>query len=117
MLIAWEYDFTNWKEDFIEYLKTNGIKPSAAKNYTRQVEKILEDENITIQKLSIEIDQWIEEYKAGKYADINKARHYAASSALIKFKEFAPTLRKMHTTKEQDPMDVYTEIRRTDIIY
>ncbi len=77
MLIAWEYDFTNWKEDFIEYLKTNGIKPSAAKNYTRQVEKILEDENITIQKLSIEIDQWIEEYKAGKYADINKARQYA----------------------------------------
>ena len=117
MLIAWEYDFNNWKERFIEYLETNGIKPSTAKDYARRIEKILEEENIIIQKLYVEIDQWIMEYKTGKYAGINKTRHYAPSSALIKFKDFAPVLRKMPTTQEQETMDVYTEIRRTDIIY
>ena len=41
MLISWEYDFNNWKEKFIEYLETNGIKPSTAKDYARRVEKSL----------------------------------------------------------------------------
>lgn len=117
MLIAWEYDFNNWNERFIEYLETNGIKSSTAKDYARRVEKILEEENITIQKLYVEIDRWISEYKTGKYAGINKTRHYAPSSALIKFKDFVPVLRKMSAIQEQETMDIYTEIRRTDIIY
>lgn len=117
MLIAWEYDFNKWKERFIEYLEINGIKPSTAKDYGRRIEKILEEENITIQELFRDCDSWVEEYKTGKRVNVNKARHYAPSSALIKFKDFVPVLRKMSTTQEQETMDIYMEIRRTDIIY
>ena len=65
MLIAWEYDFNKWKERFIEYLEINGIKPSTAKDYGRRIEKILEEENITIQELFRDCDSWVEEYKKG----------------------------------------------------
>ena len=92
MLIAGIYDFTNWKEEFIEHLKNIGIKPNTAKDYASRIEKIIKEENITIQKLSIEIDEWIAEYKTGTYATINKQKHYAPSSALVKFKVFVPTL-------------------------
>ena len=92
MMVATTCDFTNWKDEFIKYVESTGNKPSVAKDYARRIEKILEEENITIQTLFCEIDQWINEYKTGKYVSINKARHYAPSSALIKFKAFIPTL-------------------------
>lgn len=56
MMIAGEYDFTNWKVKFIKYIESIGNKPSVTKNYARQIEMILEEENITIQALSYEID-------------------------------------------------------------
>ena len=62
-MIAGVYDFTNWKENFIEYIELNGNKPSVARDYAKRIEKILEEESITIQTLSSDIDQWIEEYK------------------------------------------------------
>lgn len=117
MIIAGIYDFTNWKEKFIKYIESNGNKPSVAKDYSKRIEKILEEENITIQTLSCEIDQWIEEYKTGKYVSINKARHYAPSSALIKFKAFVPTLCTPYISEKPDLMDVLTGKYRTDIIY
>ena len=88
MIIAKIYDYNNWKDDFIQYLIKNGNKLSTAEDYARRIERILKEENITIQELSKDIDQWIAEYKTGKYANINKARHYAPSSTLAKFKEF-----------------------------
>lgn len=116
MLIAGTYDFTNWKEDLIEYLKSNGYKPSVAKDYARRIETIIKDENITIQELSIEIDQWIAEYKTGKHASINKQKHYAPSSALIKFKDFFLITYISHVPKETD--DMYEQFTQsTDIIY
>lgn len=117
MMIAGIYDFTNWKENFIKYIESKGNKPSVAKDYEKRIEKILEEENITIQALSCEIDQWIEEYKTGKYASINKVKHYAPSSALIKFKSFLPTLYKPHIPEQTDVMDVLTGKHNTDIIY
>ena len=117
MMIAGVYDFTNWKENFIEYIELNGNKPSVARDYAKRIEKILEEESITIQTLSSDIDQWIEEYKKGKYVSINKARHYAPSSALIKFKAFIPTLCKPHIPEKTDLMDVLTGRHRTDILY
>ena len=116
MLIAGIYDLANWEEKFIEYLKNNGIKPSTAKDYARRINKIITDENITIQTLSVEIDQWIKEYKAGKYANINKAKHYAPSSALIKFKDFFPTIYKAYFPKKTDDwLEQFT--KSTDLIY
>lgn len=117
MMIAGIYDFTNWKEKFIKYIESNGNKPSVAKDYARQIEKILEEENITIQTVSCEIDQWIEEYKTGKYASINKARHYSPSSALIKLKAFVPTLYKPHIPEQPDFMDVFTGKYSTDTLF
>lgn len=117
MMIAGIYDFTNWKEKFIKYIESSGNKPSVAKDYTNRIEKILEEENITIQTLSCEIDQWIDEYKTGKYVSINRARHYAPSSALIKFKAFVPTLYKTHTQKQSDVMDILAGKHSTNIIY
>ena len=117
MLVVWEYDFNNWKEKFIEYLEADGKKPSVAKDYAGRIRKVLEEENITIQELHQEIDQWIIEYKTGKRTDINKERHYAPSSALIKFKEFAPALRTTPTKKQMNLMDMFSENNSTDIIY
>ena len=117
MIIAGTYDFTNWKEKFIEYIEDNGNKPSVARDYARRVEKLLEEENMTIQTLSREIDQWIREYKTGKYTGINKAKHYAPSSALIKFKAFVPTLYKPNIQKQPDLINVMSGKWRTDILY
>lgn len=117
MMIAKTYDFTNWKEKFIKYIESVGNKPSVANDYARRIEKILEEENITIQTLYHEIDQWIEEYKLGKRASINKARHYAPSSALLKFKTFAPTLCKPYIPEKTDLMEVLTGKIPTDLIY
>lgn len=117
MMIVREYDFTNWKEQFIKYIETNGNKPSVAKDYAMRIEKILEEENITIQALCCEIDRWIEEYKTGKRASINKAKHYAPSSALKKFKDFAPLLCKPVIPKAPDVMDVLMGNHRTDILF
>ena len=117
MLVAWEYDFNNWKEKFIEYLEADGKKTSVAKDYAGRIRKILEEENITIQELHQEIDQWIVEYKTGKRADVNKKRHYAPSSALVKFKAFAPALRKAPAHKPLNLMDMFSENNGTDIIY
>lgn len=117
MMIAGEYDFTNWKEKFIKYIESIGNKSSVAKDYAMRIEKILEKENITIETLSCEIDRWIDEYKTGKYASINKAKHYAPSSALKKFKTFVPTLYKPHTSKIPDMMDVLTGEYSTKILY
>ena len=116
MMIASITDFTNWKEKFIKYIESNGNKPSVARDYARRVEKILEENNITIQTLSCEIEQWIDEYKTGRYASINKAKHYAPSSALIKLKVFLPTLNKPYISKPSDLMEILTE-KRTDLIY
>ena len=109
MMVVTTFDFTNWKDEFIKYVESIGNKPSVAKDYARRIEKILEEENITIQRLSCEIDQWIEEYKTGKYVSINKARHYAPSSALIKFKAFIPTLYKTPISKKTDLKDIFTD--------
>lgn len=92
MLIAGIYNFDDWKEKFVEHLEVNGHKPSVAKDYAGRIKKILEEENISVQTLAHDVDQWITEYKTGKYASKNKAKHYAPSSALIKFKDFVPTL-------------------------
>lgn len=43
MMIAGEYDFTNKKEKFIKYIESIGNKLSVAKNYSRQIEMILEE--------------------------------------------------------------------------
>ena len=94
MLVAGKYDLTNWKEDFKDYLEKNGMTPNTAKDYARRIEKIMQDENISPGVLFREIDKWIEEYKTGKYAAVNKRKHYAPSSALIKYKEFFPTTAK-----------------------
>ena len=102
MMIAGTYDFSNWKEDFTIYLENNGYKPSVVKDYPRRIEKILDEEGITVEKLAVTINQWIDEYKNGKYKDINKTKHYAPSSALIKFKEFYPTLYKTYTKNQAD---------------
>ena len=117
MMIAMEYDFADWKEKFIQHIKDNGNKPSVAKDYARRIEKILEEEGITIEKLYCNIDHWIVEYKSGKYASINKVRHYAPSSALIKFKAFAPMLRKRYTPEPPEVMDILVGKVRTDILY
>lgn len=116
MLIAGIYDFTNWKEEFIAYLENNGYKASVAKDYARRIEKIIKDDNITIQTLATEIDKWIQEYKTGRYFSINKQKHYAPSSALIKFKDFYPTIYKPYVSnKTGDPYEQL--IKRTDLIY
>ncbi len=91
MLIAGKYDLNNWEEDFEIYLKNRGMKHNTAKDYLNRIKKIIKDENITIQTLSVEINKLIAEYKTGKYANLNKQKHYAPSSALTKFKEFFPT--------------------------
>lgn len=91
MLVAGKYDLTNWKEDFKDYLEKNGMTPNTAKDYARRIGKILQDENISPGELFRGIDKWIKEYKTGKYASVNKRKHYAPSSALIKYKEFFPT--------------------------
>ena len=117
MLIARVYDFNNWKEAFIEHLMRNGCKPSTAKNYAGRIERIINNEGVPIQKLSAGINQWSEEYKIGKYASINKSSHYAWSSALIKFKDFLPTLCKPYTPEQPDLLDVITGKHRTDILY
>jgi hypothetical protein len=116
MLIAGIYDFTNWKEAFVEYLKSNGYKPSVAKDYAGRIEKIIKDENITIQKLSAEIDLWIGEYKTGKYVIVNKQKHYAPSSALMKFKDFALTTYRSYVSKPSETP--YEQLaKHTDLIY
>lgn len=80
------------------------MKPNTAKDYVNRIKKIIKDENITIQTLSVGINEWIVEYKTGKYANINKQRHYAPSSALVKFKEFFPTTAKPYSSNQSgDP--------------
>ena len=116
MMIAGVYDFSNWKDEFIKYLSDNGCKPSTAKDYAKRIEKIIKDENITIQQLSAEIDRRIGDYKTGKYASINKQKHYAPSSALMKFKEFIPTTYTPAVSKETD--DWWQQLaKRTDLIF
>lgn len=117
MLIAGVYDFSDWKEKFIKYIEDHGNKPSVAKDYARRIEKILEEENMTVQTLTREIDQWIMEYKTGKYAAINKKRHYAPSSALLKFKDFAPALCKPYIPEPPDLMDIFAGKDPTRILF
>ena len=117
MLIAGIYDFADWKEKFIKYIEANGNKPSVAKDYARRIEKILEEEKITIEALSADIDRWIQEYKTGKYASINKTRHYAPSSALIKFKAFVPLLCEPYIPEPPKMMDILTGKYPTDILF
>ena len=97
MLIAGIYKFDNWRNDFMNYLLSKGYSPSVSKDYPMRIGKIINDEGITVQELSVTIDKWIAEYKTGKYVGINKAKHYAPSSALMKFKDFYPTLYKTYT--------------------
>ena len=101
MLIAGIYNLKNWKKDFEDYLEKKGMKSSTAKDYARRIEKVIEEENITIHTLSVEIDKWIQEYKTGKYASINRRKHYAPSSALMKFKEFYPTTYKPYNANQK----------------
>jgi len=124
MLIAKIYDFSDWKEKFIDYLEKleddNGKKKynlSTAKDYARRIERIAENEGITIQTLAVEIDRWIAENKTGKYAQINKTSHYAWSSALIKFKVFLPTLCKPYDPQSTDPLKQFTKKFPDDLIY
>jgi len=117
MIIAGVYDFSNWKEMFIAHLISNGCKLSTTKDYARRIERIINNEGVTIQELSARIDWWIEEYKTGRYASINKASHYAWSSALIKFKAFLPTLYKPYIPEQPNLLDIITGKRRTDILY
>ena len=110
MLVAGKYDLTNWKENFKDYLEKNGMTLNTAKDYANRIEKIITDENITIQELSVKIDKWIMEYKTGKYASLNKQKHYAPSSALIKYKEFFPTtFRVCGPNQMGDPFEVLTK--------
>lgn len=117
MLIAGAYDFNNWKELFVEYLTSNGCKASTAKDYVGRIEKMINNEGVTVQELSAGIERWIEEYKTGRLAPINKKDHYAWSSALLKFKAFLPTLYKPYIPKQPDLSDIVIEKKRTDILY
>lgn len=116
MMIACVYDFTNWQEKFADYLKENGHKPSVIKDYVRRIETILETHDITIEKLSAQIDEWIDAYMRGEFSDTNKRRHYAPSSALKKFKDFKPVLQKPFEKSNADPWDIYTK-NPPNIIY
>ncbi len=116
MLVSGKYDLTNWKENFKDYLEKKGMSPNTAKDYANRIEKIITDENITIQELSVKIDGWIVEYKTGKYASVNKRKHYAPSSALIKYKEFFPTTFRVCAPKQTgNPLDILTKTPR--VIY
>jgi hypothetical protein len=117
MMIAGVYDFSNWKDEFIKHLSDNGCKPSTAKDYAGRIEKIINNEGVTVQELSARIDQWIEEYKTGIYASKNKTSHYAWSSALIKFKNFLPRLCKPYNPQPKDPLEQFTKEFRGDILY
>lgn len=117
MIIAGVYDFSNWKEMFIAHLISNGCKLSTTKDYARRIERIINNEGVTIQELSARIDHWIEEYKIGRYVSINEASHCAWSSALIKFKAFLPTLYKPYIPEQPNLFDTITSKHRTDILY
>lgn len=117
MMISKICDFSNWKEDFAKYLAGKGYKPSVVKDYPRRIEKIINDEGITIQELSANIDQWIAEYKTGKYMNVNKAKHYAPSSALMKFKDFYSTLYRTYTENQTEIFCRITGAKPGDIIF
>lgn len=117
MLIATEYDFTDWKEKFIQFTVANGNQVSTAKDYASRIERILKEESLTAEVLFCEIDRWIEEYETGKNASVNKTRHSAPLSALKRFREFAPTLCKPYAPKAPDLTDVLTGKVPTDLIY
>ena len=55
MMIAGMYDFNNWQKAFMEYLVNEGYSPSVTKDYTRRIVRIVENESITIQTLSVEM--------------------------------------------------------------
>lgn len=117
MLVAGTYDLDNWEDSFKDYLENNGMTSKTAKDYVNRIKKIIKDENITIHKLSVEIDDWIKEYKTGKYADINKKKHYAPSSSLIKFKDFFPTTFRQGWGKQTSAPYSGIFTNRTRIIY
>ena len=50
MMIAGVYDFSNWKDEFIKHLSDNGCKPSTAKDYAGRIEKIINNEGVTVQE-------------------------------------------------------------------
>lgn len=109
MMIVGTYDFSNWKEDFMDYLKNEGHTPGVVKDYAGRIERIIKDEGITVPELSAEIDRWIAEYKTGNKKGVNKTRHYAPSSALVKFKGFWPTTFKPYAPEPSDLFDVFTK--------
>ena len=117
MLIASVADFNNWKEDFIKYIENNGRKTSTAKDYAGRIEKILQEENMAVTQLVVEVDQWITEYKTGKYEDINKKRHNAPSRALEYFKAFADAQRKPYIQNQKTFKDLFTDKDFSKILY
>ena len=102
MLVVKVCDYSNWEKQFIDYLTKRGYAQSTARDYTCRIRRILKSEGITIQKLHVDIDSYIREYREGKFASINKSSHGAYSSALIKFKEFSPMMFKLHNPQTED---------------
>jgi hypothetical protein len=117
MLIAGTYDFDDWKEKFVKYIEASGNKPSVAKDYAGRIQKILEEENLSIQTLARDIDQWIAEYKTGKYAAKNKAKHYAPSSALVKLKDFIPTLYTPYLKNQYETFKGFASELPADLLF
>ena len=117
MLIAIKYDFSDWKEKFVFYLENNGYKSGTAHDYAKRIEKIIANENITIETLFVQIDKWIDEYKTGAYAHINKRSHHAWSCALMKFKEFSPLLGKPYHESNPNYESLFSNKPPFSIIY
>ena len=107
MVVVSVADFNNWKEDFIKYIKNTGLMESTANDYAKRIEKILQEENMAVTQLVADVDQWIAEYKTGKYEDVNKRRHNAPSRALEYFKAFADAQRKPYIQNQRDFKDLF----------
>ncbi len=83
-------------QDFENYLVKQGYsvstpsgKPSTVYDYIKRVETICEREDISINSLSNNIDDFVEKYgPSGNESEFGKKSHNAYISALKKFKDF-----------------------------
>ena len=117
MMVISVSDFSTWEDDFIRYMEANGHTPGVAKDYARRVKKLLAEEHISVETLARDIDQWIDEYKTGKYAAVNNAHHHAPCAALLKFRAFVPTLSKPLVQDFSKLTDAFGGKVPTDIVF
>lgn len=101
--------------EFLKYLIDKGYKEltpagnkSTAYDYTKRVEKICKDENITISTLVNDIDKYIKEYDIGGIKEEEgKKSNSAVINALKRFKEFLDTC---HETTIEEINDSATKM-------